>query len=82
MAKNRNRCFVGSDTSGYKNLKPVQLLPLPANTTVMVVDTDENDTVVMTDSAESNDVYVLALAEDGCTPMKSANGVDLMPELP
>lgn len=44
--KNRGD-FFGQDLGGYKDIQVKQLMPLPDNVTVMVVDTDEENNVVM-----------------------------------
>ena len=64
MSKNNNQCFLGSNTIGYSDYKIRQMMSLPENTTVMVVDTDKNDEVVMRDCIETSGAYCLVLVED------------------
>lgn len=64
MSKNNNQCFLGSDTVGYSDYRILQMMPLPENTSVMVVDTDRNDEVAMRDCIETSSAYCLVLAED------------------
>lgn len=64
MSKNNNQCFLGSNTIGYSDYKIRQILPLPEDTTVMVVDTKRNDDVVMRDCIETSGAYCLVLVED------------------
>lgn len=64
MSKNNNQCFLGSNTAGYSDYKIRQILPLPENTTVMVVATTRNDDVVMRDCIETAAAYCLTLVED------------------
>lgn len=64
MNKNGNRCFLGSDSTGYSDYRIRQVVPLPANMTVMVVDTDCDDNVVMRDFIETSGSYCLVLTEN------------------
>ena len=64
MEKNKGRNFFGSDFVGYDDIRLLQIMPLPENMTVMVVDTDDDDNVVMRDCAETSNCYCLALAKD------------------
>ena len=63
--KNNMQDFMGAGTAGYKDIRLLQIMPLPENMTVMVVDTDDDDNVVMRDCVETSNCYCLALAEDG-----------------
>lgn len=63
--KNNMQDFMGAGTDGYKDIRLLQIMPLPENMTVMVVDTDDDDNVVMRDCVETSNCYCLALAEDG-----------------
>ena len=38
--KNNMQDFMGAGTDGYKDIRLLQIMPLPENMTVMVVDTD------------------------------------------
>lgn len=62
--KNNMQDFMGAGTEGYKDIRLLQIMPLPENMTVMVVDTDDDDNVVMRDCVETSNCYCLALAED------------------
>lgn len=64
--KNENRDFFGSDTAGYDDLQIKQMMPLPENMTVMVLDVDDDDNnIIMREAAETFRVYCLVLVDDG-----------------
>lgn len=82
MSKNRNQCFLGSDTLHYKDIRLKSIAALPSNLTVMIVDTNSEDEVVMRDCVETSSAYCLAVGEDhnGNThiyPYDIANGFDV-----
>jgi predicted RNA-binding Zn-ribbon protein involved in translation (DUF1610 family) len=82
MSKNRNQCFLGSDTLHYKDIKLKSIIAMPPNLTAMVVDTDSEDEVVMRDCVETSHAYCLAMGEDhhgdiGVYPYNIENGFDV-----
>lgn len=62
--KNMNRDWLGADTIGYEDFRIKQMMPLPSEMTVMVVDVNVDDRVVMRDCVETGQPYCLVLAED------------------
>ncbi len=62
--KNGHQDLLGADTVDYDKMKSLQMMPLPENMTVMVIDTDEDNNIVMRDAIETSRVYCLVLVED------------------